>query len=135
MGSPHHSGGEEIRNVINRLGAGRRHGRDGTRPQDPGQPTRESCESHYNRTDPNEHRTRRHKYDNDFPLDEEHRKAPYEQRSEVQTQERMLRWLSENPTRFANAQRDMAEWKEYLAKAVKNPVFPRPPFPMSKELL
>jgi hypothetical protein len=36
----------------------------------------------------------------------------------------MLRWLSENPTRFANAQRDVTEWKEYLAKAVKNPVFP-----------
>ena len=85
--------------------------------------TRESCESHYRGTDPNEHRTRRHKYDNDFPPDEEHRKAPYEQRSKVHTQERMLRWLSEHPTKFANAQRDMAEWNEYLANAVKNPVF------------
>jgi hypothetical protein len=36
----------------------------------------------------------------------------------------MLRWLSGNPTRFANAQRDVAEWNEYLAKAVKNPAFP-----------
>jgi hypothetical protein len=26
--------------------------------------------------------------------------------------------------REPNAQRDVAEWKEYLAKAVKNPVFP-----------
>ena len=79
--------------------------------------TRESCESHYRGTDPNEHRTRRHKYDNDFPPNEKHRKAPYEQMKHVHTQEGM------HPTKFANAQRDMAEWNEYLANAVKNPVF------------
>ena len=50
--------------------------------------------------------------------------APYEQRGDDKTHERMLRWLSEDPTRLADAQRDVAEWKEYLAKAVKNPVFP-----------
>jgi hypothetical protein len=87
VGSPHHSGGEDLRNVIDRLGAGRRHERGGTRSQDPGQSTRESCESHYRGTDPNEHRTRRHKYDNDFPPDEGHRKAPYEQRREVPTRD------------------------------------------------
>jgi hypothetical protein len=98
VGSPHHSGGEDLRNVIDRLGAGRRHERGGTRSQDPGQSARESCESHSRGTDPNEHRTRRHKYDSDFPPDDEHRRASYEQRRDVQTQERMMRWLSENPT-------------------------------------
>jgi hypothetical protein len=57
VGPPHHSGGEDLRNVINRLGAGKRHERGETRSQDPGQSTRENCESHYRGTDPNEHRT------------------------------------------------------------------------------
>ena len=116
-GSHHHNGGEEVRTIISRLDAGTRHRRDSMETNDPGQSTRESCESHYRGIDPNEHRTRRHKYDYDFPPDEKHRKAPYGQMKQVHTQERM------HPTRFANAQRDMAGWKEYLAYAVKSPVF------------
>jgi hypothetical protein len=73
---------------------------------------------------PNEHRTRRHKYDTDLPPDRKHELAPYGQRGDDKAHERMLRWLSEDPTKFADAQRDVARWKEYLAKAVKNPVFP-----------
>jgi hypothetical protein len=101
VGSPHRSGGEDLQNVIDRLGAGRRHERGETRSQAPGQSTQERCEPHSRGTDPNEHRTRRHECDNDFPPDEEHRRAPYEQRGDDQTQERMPRWLPENPTRFA----------------------------------
>ena len=36
----------------------------------------------------------------------------------------MMQWLSKDPTRLADAQKDVARWKEYLAIAVKNPVFP-----------
>jgi hypothetical protein len=36
----------------------------------------------------------------------------------------MMRWIADDPTRLAEAQKDMARWKEYLAEAVKNPVFP-----------
>ena len=122
--SPHSSGKEDLRNVIERLGARRRPGRYKTKSQATGQSIQERCESRSRGTDPNEHRTRRHKYDTDFPLDREHGMAPYEQRGDDKTHKRMLRWLSEDPTRFADAQRDVAEWKEYLAKKVKNPVFP-----------
>jgi hypothetical protein len=123
-GSPHSSSEEDLRNVIDRLGARKRPGQYKRKSQAPGQSTRERCEPYSRGTDPNEHPTRRHKYDTDLPPDREHRMAPYEQRGNNKTHERMLRWLSEDPTRFADAQRDMAEWKEYLAKAVKNPVFP-----------
>ena len=58
-GSPHHNGGEEVWTIINRLGAGTWHGRDEMETNNPGQSTRESCESHYRGTDPNEHGTRR----------------------------------------------------------------------------
>ena len=71
----------------------------------------------YRGKDPNEHRTRRHKYDYNFPPDENHRKAPYGQTKQIHAQKQM------HPTRFTNAQRDMAGWKEYLAYAVKSPVF------------
>ena len=123
--SPHSSDEEDLQNVINRLGAENRPGRYKERSQTRGQSgTRESYEPYSRRTDPNEHRTRRHKYDTDLPLDREHELAPYGQRGDDKAHKRMLRWLSEDPTRFADGQRDVAKWKEYLAKAVKNPVFP-----------
>ena len=75
-------------------------------------------------TDPNEHRTRRHKYDTDLPPDRRHKRAPHGLIGDNETHEQVLRWLSEDPTRFADARGDMARWKEHLAVAVKNPVFP-----------
>ena len=95
-------------------------------PQTLGQSrTREGYEPYSRRTDPNEHRTRRHKYDTGLPLpSRKHELVPYEQRGDDKAHEQMLRWLADDPTRFADAQRDVAQWKEYLAEAVKNPVFP-----------
>ena len=75
-------------------------------------------------TDPNEHRTRRHKYDTNLPPDRKHNRAPDDLVGDDKTHEQMLRWLSKDPTRLADAQRDVARWKEYLAVAVQNPVFP-----------
>ena len=123
--SPSGGGGEDLRNVIYRLGADKGSERYKAKSQTLGQSrTRESYEPYSRRTDPNEHRTRRHKYDADLPLNRKHKLVPYEQRGDDKTHERMLRWLSDDPTRFADAQRDVARWKEYLAEAVKNPVFP-----------
>jgi hypothetical protein len=87
--------------------------------------TREGYEPYSQGTDPNEHRTRRHKYNTGLPPPNRKLElAPYEQRGEDKTHEQMLRGLADDPTRFADDQRDVAQWKEHLAKAVKNPVFP-----------
>jgi hypothetical protein len=60
--SPHSSGEEDLRNVINRLGADKGPGRYKAKSQTLGQSrTRESLEPYSRRTDPNEHCTRRHK--------------------------------------------------------------------------
>jgi hypothetical protein len=75
-------------------------------------------------TDPNEHRTRRHKYDTNLPPDRKHSRAPVNLVGDDKTHEQMLQWLSKDPTRLADAQKDVARWKEYLAIAVQNPVFP-----------
>jgi hypothetical protein len=123
--SPRSSDEEDLRNVINKLGAESRPGRYKAKSQTLNQSrTRESYEPYSQGTDPNEHRTRRHKYDTDLLLDREHELAPYGRRGDDKTHERMLRWLSDNLARIADAQRDVAKWKEYFAKAVKNPVFP-----------
>jgi hypothetical protein len=123
--SPHSSGEEDLRNVINRLGADKRPGRYKAKSQTLGQSrTKESLEPYSRRTDPNEHCTRRHKYDADLPPNREHELVPYGRRGDDKAHKRMLRWLSDDPTRFADAGRDVARWKEYLAEAVKNPVFP-----------
>ena len=97
--SPHSSGEEDLQNVIDRLGARKGPGRYKTKSQTLGQSRWESCEPYSRRTDPNEHRTRRHKYDADFPPNQGHELVPCEQR-------------------------DVTRWEEYVAKAVKNPVFP-----------
>ena len=112
--SPHSSDEEDLRNVINRLGAENRPGRYKERSQTRDQSrTRESYEPYSRRTDPNEHRTRRHKYDTDLPPDRKNELAPYGQRGDDKAHKRMLRWLSEDPTRFADGQRDVARWEEY----------------------
>ena len=75
-------------------------------------------------TDPNEHRTRRHKYDTNLPPDRKHSQAPVNLVGDDKTHEQMMQWLSKDPTRLADAQKDVARCKEYLAIAVQNPVFP-----------
>jgi hypothetical protein len=75
-------------------------------------------------TDPNEHRTRRHKYDTNLPPDGKHSQAPVNLVGDGKTHEQMMQWLSKDPTRLSDVQKDVVRWKEYLAIAVKNPVFP-----------
>jgi hypothetical protein len=87
--------------------------------------TREGYEPYSRGTDPNEHRTRRHKYDAGLPPP--NRKLElvlYEKRGEDKTHEQTLRGLADDSTGFADDQRDVAKWKEHLAEAVQNPVFP-----------
>jgi hypothetical protein len=62
--SPRGGGGEDLRNVINRLGADKESDRYKAKSQTLGQSrTWESCEPYSRSLDPNEHRKRRHKYD------------------------------------------------------------------------
>ena len=64
--------------------------------------------------DPDEHRTRRHKYDTNPPPDKKRNRTPYRILEDDKTQEQMLRWLSKDPTRIADAQRDVARWKDRI---------------------
>ena len=67
--SPRGGGGEDLRNVISRLGADKESDRYKAKSQTLGQSrTQESCEPYSRRTAPNEHRKRRHKYDIGPPL-------------------------------------------------------------------
>jgi hypothetical protein len=116
--SPRDDNVEDLRDVIDGLrhkGRSQPKDRSGSRGRD---------EPSSRGTDPNEHRTRRHKYDTDLPPDRKHNRAPVNLVGDDKTHEQMLQWLSKDPTRLADAQKDVARWKEYLAVAVQNPVFP-----------
>ena len=121
--SPSGGGGEDLRNVIDRLGADKESDQYKAKSQTLGQSrTRESCEPYSRRTVPNEHRKRRHNYDagsSHTPDRERH-----DQTGSDRAYRQMMRWITDDPPRLAEAQKDMARWKEYLAEAVKNPVFP-----------
>ena len=122
-GSPRSGNEEDLQKVIDRLSADKGADRYKTRNRTLSQSgTRESCEPYSRRTDPNEHRKRRHNYDagsSHTPDRERH-----DQTGSDRAYRQMMRWIADDPTRLAEAQKDMARWKEYLAEAVKNPVFP-----------
>jgi hypothetical protein len=99
--SPSGGGGEDLRNVIDRLGADKESDRYKAKSQTLGQSrTRESCDPYSRRTDHNEHRKWRHKYDTGPPLAREHELLTRDQRGDDRAHKRMLRWLSDDPTRL-----------------------------------
>ena len=122
-GSPRSGNEEDLRKVIDRLGADKGADRYKTRNWTLSQSgTRESCEPYSRRTVPNEHRKRRHNYD--FGSSHTRDREWHDQTGSDRAYRQMMRWIADDPTRLAEAQKDMARWKEYLAEAVKNPVFP-----------
>ena len=88
--------------------------------------TREKYDPYSRGTDPNEHRTRRHKYDTGLPPPNRKRElAPYEKRDEDNTRDRMLRGLTTTQQdRSTDDQGDVAQRKEHLGETVTNPIFP-----------
>ena len=92
---PHQGGDTDSQGAINSLDTDNWHERGRTKSRNPNRSTQKGYRSHHRKTDPNEHRTRRHKYYKDFPLDGEHKRTFFEHGSETQPQERRLVWLLE----------------------------------------
>jgi hypothetical protein len=87
--------------------------------------TREKYDPFSRGTDPNKHRTRRHKYDTGLPPpNRELELALYEKRDEANSHDRMLRGLTAaQQVRSADDQGDMVRRKEHLGETVQNPTF------------